>query len=138
MIAYSTDASASERLMKIALLCEQTSIICFADTVADVSALFKSRMGMAIKLMDASFFETIATKKIMSVTWPKDETFLAFKQKSCLISTDDCEKGVEYAYSKKKSKFEYLWYTRSRLKKKYFSAAEKEKEEKQQPEQLAL
>ena len=76
-------------------------------------------MGMAIKLMDASFFETIATKKIISVTWPKDETFLAFKQKSCLISTYDCEKGVEYAYSKKKSKFEYFWYTRNRLKKKF-------------------
>ena len=66
LITYNSDKAASERLMSLALHCEQASLMSFASTQDDIYQLFKSNSNYAVSLAEYSFFETRATKNIMS------------------------------------------------------------------------
>ena len=44
MIPYIIDTGASETLMNIALLCKNSSIIAFADSILDMGQLFKTKL----------------------------------------------------------------------------------------------
>lgn len=95
LIAYNNDKAVSERLMNIALHCNQASLMSFASTQDDIYRLFKSNSKQAIKLAEYSWFETKATKNIMSVKWPKDKAFIAFEHHSCLLTQEDCEQRIK-------------------------------------------
>ena len=77
--------------MKLALMCSQTNLTCFADTLKDVQKIFLTKPTESIKLVDHSFYETCATKKIEQVNWPRNVSTLAFEFDDCLLSNKDIE-----------------------------------------------
>ena len=64
----------------------------------------------AIRLVESSFFETRSTQKIENLKWPTGEVMLVFPQNSCLISQDECEAGILWAYKQKKSSQDQAFY----------------------------
>ena len=98
MIPYIIDSGASDTLMNIALLCKNSSIIAFADTNLDMRQLFKTKLQNSVNLLEKSSYFTPATEQIDSLMWPEHENFLVFKSKSCIISNEDCQAGIENAY----------------------------------------
>ena len=61
MIPYIIDSGASETLMNIALLCDSSSIIAFADTILDMKQLFKTKLHHSVNLLEKSSYSTPAT-----------------------------------------------------------------------------
>jgi hypothetical protein len=64
MTPYSLNAAANRKLMTIANMCKQTSIISFCDMQADIEKLFKQSTGAVADLLENSFYQSEATVKI--------------------------------------------------------------------------
>ena len=73
MIPYIIDSGASEILMNISLLCKETSVNCYVDSIVDVKQLFKTKLFNSCRLLENSFYTTPATKQITTMMWPEGE-----------------------------------------------------------------
>ena len=61
MIPYIIDSGASDTLMNIALLCKNSSITAFADSILDMNQLFKTYLQNSVNLLEKSSYCTPAT-----------------------------------------------------------------------------
>ena len=101
MIPYSKDQGASKKLLNIAKICKQQSLIVFADCLKDLEHLLDQNQGLVADILDTKFIESISTQKISSIKWPKGESYIAFTHPSCLITQAECQAKIKTSYIEK-------------------------------------
>ena len=109
MIPYSADVGASNKLLSITNMCNQSSLIVFADTQNDVAKLLNKGCSSVMDILQNSFYQSQATRMITSIMWPENYSYIAFSHSSCLINDTECAKKVEETYNSKRS-----WFSRLR------------------------
>lgn len=78
MLPYSQNVAASNKLLEIANVCNETSLISFCDMQDDIEKLMELGSHAVTDILTNSFFESAATKLITQLEWPEDESFIAF------------------------------------------------------------
>ena len=79
MIPYSKTTASPNKLLKIANMCSNTSLINFVDSQNDAKKLLDIKSNQVIDVLENSFYETVSTREITSMPYPDDELFMAFK-----------------------------------------------------------
>lgn len=86
MIPYRLNAGANGKLLSIANMCNQSSVISFCDMQADFEKLLKCGTSAVVDLLSNSFYSSEATAQITELALPPGETTLVFSTPKCLIS----------------------------------------------------
>ena len=79
MIPYSKTTASSKKLLGIASMCSNTSLINFVESQYDAKKLLDFNSNQVIDVLENSFYETVSTREITSMPYPDDEPFMAFK-----------------------------------------------------------
>ena len=101
MIPYSDNIGASNKLLSITNMCNEGSLIAFADRQKDVDKLLQTNQGAVLDILKNSLYKSASSRNITSVQWPMGETMIAFDSPNCMIESIHCSQKVkEVVYNK--------------------------------------
>ena len=103
MVPYSTDQGSSNRLLSIAVKCNQTSLKDVCKMQRDFERLLQNTSESVYEILMNSDEDTKSTSVIKQVKWPVGQTFCAFTTPHCLVTHDEIEDKILISYARSKS-----------------------------------